>query len=171
MKNLNQKLMIAALAVGAVQAEAAIKIGVIDMQSALRSVKRGKAAQAKFEKEVTDQRAALQKEEAALQKEGQALQAGMAAFSEKVRAEKGSAFQKKLMDFQKRGEQFPLEMQRRQGEAIAPIVKGLREVALRVGAKHKMDLVIDDTGEAVLYAEDKTDLTPELIKAYDEKNP
>lgn len=174
MKLFQKSLMIAACAgLLSGQAEAALKVGVVDMQRALRSVKRGKAAQAKLEKELGAERAKLDKDQEKFQKDAEAFQAKMSsgALSEKARAEQGSALQKRMMDLQQANQKFEFDVRKRQSEAVEPIVKGLREAATRVGAKRKMDLVIDDTGEAILYAEDKTDLTEELIKAYDEKNP
>lgn len=171
---LKKSLMTAAVAtmLGA-QAQASVKIGVVNMQTAIRSVKRGKAAQAKLEKELGADRAKLDKDQEKFQKDAEAFQTKVSAnaISEKARAEQGAALQKRMAEIQQRGQKFEYDVRRRQSEAIEPIVKGLREAATTVGAKRKMDLVIDDTGEAVLYADDKTDLTEELIKVYDEKNP
>lgn len=174
MKTLQKCLMVAAMAgLTLTQAEAAIKVGVVDMQRALRSVKRGKTAQTKLEKELGAERAQLDKDQEKFQKDAEAFQTKLnsGALNEKARNEQGAALQKRMVELQQRNQKFDMDVRRRQGEAVEPIIKGLREAANRVGAKRKMDLVIDDTGEAVLYADDKTDLTEELIKAYDEKNP
>ncbi|HVJ66259.1 MAG TPA: OmpH family outer membrane protein [Bdellovibrionota bacterium] len=152
-------------------AQAAVKVGTVDMQRALRSVKRGKNAQAKLEKDLGAEKTKLEKDQEKFQKDAQAFQQKAEALSEKARAEQGGALQQRMVDIQQRAQKFQMDAQRRQAEAIEPIVKGLREATTRVGSKRKMDLVIDDTGEAILYAEDKTDLTEEVIKAYDEKNP
>jgi outer membrane protein len=170
--NMIKKLaMTLAVVMAAPLAEAAVKVGVVDMQRALRTVKRGKAAQAKLEKELGAEQAKLKKEEEKFQKDAQAFQQKAEMLSEKARAEQGGALQRRMAELQQKAQKFQMDAQRKQSEAIEPIVKGLRESANRVGAKRKMDLVIDDTGEAILYAEDKTDLTEEVIKAYDEKNP
>lgn len=171
MTTFKKGLMTAALMMTLSHAQAAVKVGVVDMQQALRSVKRGKAAQAKLEKELGAEKAKLEKEEAAFQKDAAAFQQKVSVLSEKARAEQGSALQARMNELQQKGQKFQFEVQKRQADAVAPIVKGLREAANKVGAQRKMDLVIDDTGEAILYAEDKTELTQELIKFYDEKNP
>ena len=175
MTTLKKLLMTAAVVMAPMmplsRADAAVKVGVVDMQRALRTVKRGKTAQTKLEKDLGIEKANLEKEQEKFQKDAQAFQQKAELLSEKARAEQGGALQQRMTDLQQRAQKFQIDAQRRQGEAIEPIVKGLRESANRVGSKRKMDLVIDDTGEAILYAEDKTDLTEEVIKAYDEKNP
>ncbi len=164
-------MMTAALMMTVSHADAAVKVGVVDMQRALRSTKRGKTAQSKLEKDLGAEKTKLEKEQEKFQKDAQAFQQKAEMLSEKARAEQGGALQQRMTDIQQRAQKFQFDAQRRQNEAIEPIVKGLREAATRVGSKRKMDIVIDDTGEAILYAEDKTDLTEEVIKAYDEKNP
>lgn len=150
-------------------AMAAVKVGVVNFPRALQETAQGQAAKAALEKEITEKKKKLDEERVALEKEQEAFQKGAAVMAEKARNEKGLALQKKIGAWQEAAQRAQVEMQQREGEATRPIVENLRKLISEVGRRRGLDLVLEQN--SVLFALETQDVTDELIKLYDEKNP
>jgi len=158
----------AVLMAASVFAEA--KIGTVDFQRAIREVKRGQAADSQLRKEHEGRQKQIDDEKNALDKFRTDAEKQAAALSAKKKEEKAMEFQKRVANLQEMGQRFEGEMQKRQVELSQPIVEGLRSLVADVSRRRKLDFVME-ANAGLLYALDKTDITDELIKLYDEKNP
>lgn len=171
-------ILATAFAASAVKASE-IKVGTVDLQKALQEVKAGRDARFKLEKEFNEKKKKIEEEQAGLKKTQEELE----KMSKNV-ALSASAKEKKVADFQKRAAAFQDlvqrsqgEMQQREVELTKPIIDGLRSTVPDVAKSKKMDLVFEansvgPTGVSsnpLLFAQEKTDLTDEVIKVYDEK--
>jgi outer membrane protein len=168
---LRSSFLILALSLGAFTAEAAIKVGVADLQKALQTVKKGKNAKSSLEKEFQDKKKKIDAEQDNIRKLSEDFQKKSLALSEKARAEKGMEIQQKIAAWQELVQKSQGEMQAREAEMTRPILESLRGIAAEIAKKKNLELMFEANSSGLLFAADKTDVTEELIKAYDEKNP
>ena len=83
------------------------------------------------------------------------------------------------MLLQKMAEDFQKEFAKKNEEAFRPIVETLRNLVREVARRRNLDMVFETTinnvtvapGSTLVYAVDQTDITEELVKLYDERNP
>jgi outer membrane protein len=175
MKTLNSWMIrvgtLAALTVAAgVRAEEPIKIGIANLQRALTETKKGKTAKTTFEKESNAKGKELEGKKAELQKMQEELMKKSEVLNEKAKAEKQMQFQQKAAEFQQNVQMASMELEKRQAELMRPIIEGLRAIVPEISRKQKLDIVFEANSGAVLYAKSQTDITEELITAFDEKN-
>jgi outer membrane protein len=163
----------------AAQADKAGRVGVIDIQRAMFETKRGKAAKTRLEKEAQDIEKRIQADRTTIQKEAEEFDKKAAVMNEKARMEKGRAIQKKMEELQQRAQGSQVEFQRKNEEAFRPVVDGLRQLVGEIARRRNLDMVFENNssnvglapGSTLIWALDRTDITEEAIKVYDEKNP
>jgi outer membrane protein len=157
-----------------------LKVGTVDLQKALQEVKKGKDARSTLEKEFNERKSKIEAEQTTLKKAQADLEklANNVTLSQSAKEKKVAEFQKKAAAFQELVQRSQMEMQTREAELTRPIIEGLRGLVAEVAKNKKMDLVFEansvgPTGVAsnpLLFAEEKADLTPDVIKAFDSKN-
>ncbi len=148
----------------------ALKIGTVDLQKALQESKKGKAAKSNLEKEFEARKKKIDAEQDSIRKESEDFQKKSMVLSEKARAEKGMQLQARMGAWQELVQKSQGEIQQKEVEMTKPIIEGLRELTNDLAKKKDVELVYE-ANAGLLYAKDRVDLTPDLIKAYDEKNP
>jgi outer membrane protein len=163
--------LVAVLALTAVSSQAAIKVGVADLQKALQTVKKGKTAKTALEKEFQEKKKKIDAEQEAIRKMSEEFQKKSLVLSEKARSEKGMEIQQRIAAWQEMVQKAQGEMQGREGEMTRPILEGLRTISGELAKKKSFELMFEANSSGLLYAADRTDITEELIKAFDEKNP
>ena len=159
-------LVVLMLLFGAVSAFAAEgKFGYIDMQRALNTSEAGKEAKdqlqaklKKYQEQVNAKQEELKKLKTDLEKQGVAL-------SETARAAKEKDYQQKLKDFQRFTKDAEEDLQSRDAEFTKKIVEVLEKVVQEYGKKSGYTIIFDARGAGMLYADQKADLTDEIIKA------
>lgn len=172
MSNLLRKSLLLALSMGALNVSASsLKVGTVDLQRALQESKRGKSSNAAFEKEMKEKDAKLKEEQKAVQKAVEEFQKKAAVLSEKARGEQQGKLQQRMAGLEEMRQKFAMEFQGRQGELVKPLIEGLRSLVPDIARRRSLDLVLESSQGGLLFALDKTDITDELIKLYDEKNP
>jgi len=182
MMSMLKKSSLLAVALGVLVSSASaadLKVGTVDLQKALTEVKKGKEAKSTLEKEFNEKKKKIEDEQNALKKAQEELEkaAKNVALSQSAREKKVADFQRRAQAFQELVQRSQGEMQQREVELTKPIVDGLRAIVPEVAKKKKMSLVFEgnSTGPTgvssnpLLFAEEKTDLTEDVIKAYDAK--
>lgn len=150
---------------------AAPKLGIVDMQRALMEVKRGKAAKGQLEKAFEAKKKEIDKEQDSIRKESEDFQKKSAALSEKARMEKGMKLQQRIAAWQEMVSKSQQDIQGKEGDFTRPILEGLRNFVPDIARSRNLDAVFEAQTGGLIWAMDKTDITDELIKKYDEKNP
>lgn len=171
MLSLSSITFLTTLALAGVSAEAAVKVGTVDLQKALQTVKKGKSAKAALEKEFQEKKKKIDMEQASIRKMSEEFQKKSLVLSEKARNEKGAEIQQKIAAWQELVQKSQQDMQGREAEMTRPILEGLRVLSGDLAKKKSLELMFEANSSGLLYAADKSDVTDELIKAYDEKNP
>ncbi len=145
------------------------KIGVVDMQRALRTVKAGQKAKRKLEKEFNRKKTELQKEEGAIKKMQGELQKQSLVMSEKARSQKQAELQQRIVQFQEKTFRSQAEIQKREQDLTSPIINGLRAVIQALAKKKGYTMVLEKNENAVLFSLEKDDLTSEVINIFNKK--
>ena len=172
-----KNVKIIALALGLIAApvfaeEAATttKIATVDMQKALQTVEAGKKAKSQLEKEFNTKKKMLDdKQNAIVKLEGEFKKQTM-VLNDEAKEKKFQELQERKMKFQQQLMRSQTEIQQKEGELTAPIVKNLKEMVKEIAAKKNYQMVLDRNEQTVIFSQEKDDLTEDLVKAYNAKN-
>lgn len=147
------------------------KFGYIDMQRALNNSAAGKEAKEqlqvklkKYQEQINAKQEELQKLKSDLEKQGVAL-------SETARAAKEKDYQQKLKDFQRFTKDAEEDLQARDAEFTKKIVVEMEKVVNEFGKKNGYTIIFDARSAGMLYADQKADLTEEVLKAFNASKP
>lgn len=143
-----------------------MKIGVVDMQSALQQVEAGKKAKAQLEKEVSSKTKELQTEEAALRKAGEEFKKQALVMSDDARAKKQAELQERFMKLQELQQKSTVELQKKERELSQPIINKIRGIIAELAKQKGYAVVLEKNENTVLFSQDKDDMTNEVIAAY-----
>lgn len=164
-----KKLVLAAIAVICLAATsvfaADVKLGYIDMQRALNGSEAGKEAKEqlaakvkKYQDEINVKQDELKKLKDELEKQGMLL-------SESARASKEKDYQNKLKDFQRFTKDAQDELQGKDEEFTRKILEGMEKVIQEYGRKNGYSFIFVKN-ESMLFVDEKTDLTEEVLKLF-----
>ncbi len=149
--------------VAAVQAGAAMKVAVMDVQRIIASCDSGKAAKVRFERKTRELQQKFQAEEqelVALQKE---IEKKSSVWNEQKKQEKIQQFQRKRRELQSRTADARFELKQLQEKELQPILKSLKGVIDAYGKKKGYSLIVDTNG-GVLYFDKTIDGTDAVVK-------
>ena len=164
-----QVAMIASLVMAAGLVHAAeAKIGFVDMQKAIQSTAAGKKAKAELEGEFNKKKKELEKKEADLKKMGEDLERKKSVLSEEVLSKKQAEFQEEMMKYRDVVGKSQVEIQKKERDLTAPILEKMKKVIEKV-AKDKGYSMVLENSQMVLYSNADSDLTDDVIKAYEKE--
>ncbi len=142
-----------------------LKLGYIDMQRALNGSEAGKEAKEqlaakvkKYQDEINVKQDDLKKLKDELEKQGMLL-------SESARASKEKDYQNKLKDFQRFTKDAQDELQGKDEEFTRKILEGMEKVIQEYGRKNGYTFIFVKN-ESMLFVDDKSDLTEEVLKLF-----
>jgi outer membrane protein len=150
-------------------AEAASKVGFVDVQKVLVRSVAGVAAREQLEREkaamqkdVDTRRADVEKLREELEKKGLVLSAD-------AKREKDETLQRKVRDLRRLVDDFQKELERKEQALTQRILQDLTGVIERVGKDHGFLMILEKRGASVIYGDAEADLTEEIIKIYDQE--
>jgi outer membrane protein len=150
-------------------AQAALKIGVVDFQTALNQVNEGKSAKKNLEAEFKRKQKQLDIQQKELENMKNDLQKQAAVLpQEKLQAKQGE-FQQKFLALRQKAGEYQKEMMQKEAELSGKILGRLKEIIGDIGQKEDFTLIVEKSNDPVLYVESKHDLTSRVIKAYNSK--
>ncbi|MGE0615362.1 MAG: OmpH family outer membrane protein [Bacteriovoracia bacterium] len=149
---------------------AGVRIGTVDMQTALQTVGAGKKARSELEKEFNKKKDELQKEEASIKKMHEDFQKQSLVMNDQTRAKKQQELQQRILKFQEETGRSQMEIQKKEQELTAPIIKNLRKIIQGIAAKKSYTVILEKNENTVLFSLEKDDLTSEVIEAYNKEN-
>ncbi len=150
---------------------AATKIATVDMQKALQTVDSGKKAKGQLEKEFNTKKKMLDDEQSAIVKLENEFKKQTMVLNDEAKEKKFQELQERKMKFQQQLMRSQTEIQQKEGELTAPIIKSLKEMAKELAGKKGYQMVLDRSNEqTIIFSQEKDDLTDELVKAYNAKN-
>lgn len=153
------------------QVFAADKIGFVDIQKIISTVKQGQAVMKTLEKNFNDRKGKLKKDEDNIKKAQEDYKKQSAVMNDAAKMKKEREIQQQIFDLQNKTMEAQKEINDMERELKKPIIDRVREVIEDVSKKAQVAMTIEISTSPVVYAESRTDLTDDVIKAYDEKFP
>jgi outer membrane protein len=144
-----------------------IKIGLVDMQKAVNECNAGKEAKKVLIKEAEKFQALIAEKQKELQEMKESLERQGLMLNPETRVAREQELQTKLRDFQRWGEDHQNEIKQKQNDIERNISIGLIKVAQEIGANERYTLILQKNENIVLFASKPTDITDQVIKAYD----
>ena len=155
----------------AAPAASSSRIAYIDVQRVLARSSAGVAAREQLEreksvmqKEMDGKRQELEKLRDELEKKGPLLTAD-------VRRDKQEAFERKRRDAARMMDDFQKELEKKEQTLLQRVLQELSGVIDKVGKDKGYYMILEKRGASVLYASPDSDLTDEVIRAYDQQAP
>ncbi len=147
-------------------AQSASKVGVVDMQRAIQATDAGKKAKKELEGEFEKRKKDLQKKETDLKKMGEDLEKKRSVLSEEVLGKKQAEMQEEMMKYRESLNKNQMEIQKKEQDLTKPILEKMRKVIAETAKTGSFTLVLENSA-GVLYAEPASDLTDQVIKAFE----
>jgi outer membrane protein len=144
-----------------------IKIGWVDMQKAVNECNAGKEAKKALIKEAQkDQRLTAEKQKE-LQEMKESLEKQVLLLTPEARMTREKELQTKLRDFQRWGEDIQNELKQKEIEMERNISRDLVKVVQEIAAKEGYSVILQKNEAIVLFGSKSTDLTDQVVRAYD----
>lgn len=146
---------------------AELKIGYVDLQKALNLSKAGEQAKNKIAAKVKGYEAELDGRQEELKKLKDDLEKQSLLLSPEALSSKERDYQQRLKEFQRYTKDIQEELQQQDADFTRAIIEEIGKVIAQVGKKEGFTMIFEQSESAVLYADDKVDLTQKIIDAYD----
>ncbi len=151
------------------QSGAGTRVAIIDVQRVLARSAAGVAAREQLEKEkaamqkqVDGQRVEVEKMRDELEKKGQLL-------SPEARREKQEALERKVRDVRRLVDDLQASLQKKEEALLAKVLQDLGGLVQKVGKDKGFTMILERQRSGVLYAAPESDVTDDVLKAYDEE--
>jgi outer membrane protein len=148
-------------------AQERIKIGFIDIQRIISESQAGKKAKDRFQAQVKKAEADVQKERTDLERIKNDLDKKGPLLKDDERRNLEADFQKRSVTLQRTMGDYQQDLQRKNNEMMAEILKELEQVVNDVGKAEKFTLILEKT--QILYSDQATDITTKVIEAYNSR--
>lgn len=149
-------------------AQKAPLIGVIDTQKFMDNSAAVKSKRQAFLQEIEKKRGALLTKQQEIQKLDAELKSGGAKMAAAERGRKQEELARDLKEFQRMREDLNEEFRRKNEEITRRIFSEVKEIAQDYQKKKKYTLILEKN--FIVAADGATDITGDIIKAYDAKN-
>jgi len=161
-------LVAMSLLLAAAIANADTKIGFVDMQKAIQATAAGKKAKTELESDFNKKKKDLEKKETDLKKMGEDLEKKKSVMSEEALGKKQAEFQEEMMKYRDVVGKSQVEIQKKERELTAPILDKMKKAIAKL-AKEKGYTLILENSQMVLFATSESDLTDEVVKAFEKE--
>ena len=141
------------------------KIGYVDLQKVLNLSNAGKAAKEQLSEKVKKYQEDINQKQEDLKKLKDVIEKQGAYLSEKAKSDKEKDYQQSLKEFQRLTKDAQEELQAKDEELTRRILGDIEKVVQDYGRKNDYTIIFV-RNESMLYANEKSDLTDEMLKIY-----
>jgi outer membrane protein len=141
-------------------------VAIVDVQRAVMETRDGLRAQAELKRMFDERQQELDARQAELGRERDEIERQAPTLSRVAVEKRREEWQRKMTELQSMFVEYNKDLQKRQGELTAPIVRKLLAVVARTAERDGYDVVLDK--QATPYARRSLDLTEQVVKAYDD---
>jgi outer membrane protein len=152
-------------------ASAQVLVGLVDIQKVITTIKEGKNVQKTLEKSFNDKKAILKKDEDKIKKAQEDYKKQSMVLAEAARMNNEREMQEAMMGLQNKTMEFQKEIQKMEQDMKKPILEKLRPIIDEVSKAAKVAMTFELSAAPIVYAENKIEITDDVIKAYDKKYP
>jgi outer membrane protein len=150
-------------------AQAQIKIGVVNLQRALDESAAGKKAVEDMRKIFESKQKTIEKRKSDLKQMQQELNSQSSLLSEEAKREKMNLYQQEMKELQRLVQDSNEELKRKESELVGKIARELRGIVKSLGKDLGYDLILEYQESGVLYRSDAVDITSQVIARYDKE--
>lgn len=143
-----------------------MKIGYVDLQRALNECDAGKRAKEDFKKQVDRLQSDLEKQKSQIEGLREQLEKKALVMKEEERRNLENDYRKKLRDFERNYKDSQGELQGKDNELTAEILKQLQKVIQAYGQREGYMLILENSSSTVLYSNQDSDLTDAIIQEF-----
>jgi outer membrane protein len=159
--------MLALLAAPAMSQE--LKIGYVDLQSALNMSTAGKAAKESLKERVQSYDADVQKRQDELKKLKEDLEKQAMLLSEEARNAKERDYQQRVKDYQRFTNDIQDELQQTDADLTRKILEEIFKVVQEYGKQEGYSMIFEKTESSLLYADESVDMTEKVIELFNKQ--
>jgi len=143
----------------------ASKLGFVDLQKVLNLSAAGKTAKEQLSEKVKKYQEEINKKQEDLKKLKDVLEKQSVVLSEKARSEKEKDYQQSLKEFQRLTKDAQEELQAKDEELTRRILSDIEKLVQSYGRQNGYTFIFV-RNESMLFANDKVDLTDEILKIF-----
>lgn len=164
-------LIAASILTFSIAAHAEYKMAYVDVQKAIEKTTAGKKAKDDMRKEAEKRNKDLEKKKADIEKMREDLEKKKSVLSEEAFGKKAQELQEEMQKFNQLAAKAQADLQKKEGELLSPIVDKMKKVIEKIAKEKNLNMVIQSNPNAqiVLYADASSDVTDEVIKAFDKE--
>ena len=151
------------------QAPPAVRIGYVDLQRILARSQAGVQAREQLEKEKAGMQKQLDGHKVELDKLRDELEKKGQLLSADARRDKQDQMERKLRDAQRLAGDLEKELQKKEQNMGAKILRELEGIFTRVGKEKGYGVILERRQAGVVYGAPEADVTEEVIKAFDDE--
>lgn len=148
-----------------------VLVGLVDIQKIITTINEGKNVQKTLEKAFNDKKAVLKKDEDKIKKAQEDYKKQSMVLAEAARVTKEREIQEQMMKLQSKTMEYQREIQKMEQEMKKPILEKLRPLIDDISKANAVTMTFELSAAPIVYAENKKDLSDEVIKAYNKKHP
>jgi outer membrane protein len=145
-----------------------IKIGFIDIRRVVQESQAGKRAKERFQAQVKKAEADIMKERQDLDRLKTDLEKKGPLLKEDERRNMEADFQKRSVALQRSMSDYQQELQQKNNQLMADILKELEAIVNEVGKADKFTLILERS--QILYSDQGIDITSKVIETYNSRN-
>lgn len=165
-----KRILLLALICFSVSVMAEVKVGMVNIQKIITTIKEGKSVNTTLEKSFKSKQKLIKKEEEAIKKLQADFQKQNLVLSDKAKAKKAQEIQQKMMAVRQQMEKYQREIQNQEKELKKPILDKLKPIIDEISKSESVAMTFEISSSPIVYASSTVDLTDKVIKAYDKKH-
>ena len=142
-----------------------VKIGTLDLQRIMRESKRAIKEREVVQKRADELKKEINKKREELMALKESLEKKAAMLSEQARREQEKEYQQKVREYEWLVKDSGEEMQKKEQEILARLLKSVNTVVNKLGEEGNYTLIVE--ASVVAYAPDQIDITDQVMKAFD----
>jgi len=142
------------------------RIAVCDVQHAVMATEDGMRAQTTLKKLFDARQKELDGKQTELSRAREDIEKQSRVLSREAMAKRMDDWQRRMVELQTVFVDYNKELQKKQGELTAPVVKKMMAIIARLAKKNNYDVVIDK--QAAPYARQDLDMTEQVIQMYNQ---
>lgn len=149
-------------------ANAAIKIGVVDLLKALNESEQGKKSIAEIESLRKSKQSVIEEKGKKIEQLKSDLEKQSSVLSADAKKSKEDEIERLIREFQRLVSDSTNELQKKQREIEVEMIKELRVIIENIGKEEKYTYIVESSEGGLLYFDKAVDITENVIKKFNE---
>lgn len=146
-------------------ADAPTKIGIVDIEKAIKATSSGQKMSKELQGEFEKKKSEFQKRDGDLRKMFEDLEKKKSLLTEEARQKKAGELQQEQMKFQKEVAESQQTIQKKERDMLEPIAKKMEEIIDKVAKEGNYAAILDR--RAILWGAKNIELTDEIVKEFE----